>query len=706
MSGLQIWPKVSTLPLRETRDQAHRPQQNRSASNSVTASDSGTFRSFYEPSKAPLAVSQQTSASAVRDRALRKGQPVIHVSSSQPDFHTSRRTRRSGNESDDSPGSARSHRSQKLDLSRFFGKHKGTKAPSPKIGPDVQISDRDSPYVMTPETITPQSSSGSYRSPLIPHGREESERAKVNVRRPPKGIKHWFEGLNESDDDDYPEVALNPSPATFRPSLGPSRSRGAPTSRISPSYNAAPDYFHFGETPAHHTDVGDCLAPQASGMADNHESSDLQGQSMLNLSSSDDEEQSEPPSPACWPEQSLGINSGPASLLSRSPNPYESKMDDARASVFTMQTMMTSGSIPIVMGDLFRGPLPAMPAVHAFPPTPSPSLPTPPHIFRGYSGRTPNLSRPPTVQSIPEGPGSDYSAAQLTEPAHTMKVTQEEMVLLAMMRRKRVEMQSLGGHSPSESHSRQMALDRLNASARSPASPPMSPSIDMMLDSPAGISFPAPPSISDKRPSQRLTRSISMERLHSHTYSVSSVSSKFKDKRLPDAPTPHSEVLCELEAEPVEHLAPVCYSRPTLPLRRSRSSQVLSTRSPTMSPRSPALSTRSPTLFTPDDPYQLALDLDFSPLDLLPLPRMYSPSLTTSRSSMVGSQISAVTPERTSEVDADADNDADLVVVEEDDDEEEAAEAAALAEARKGSVKSLSSIGGDVLAAWGALGGM
>lgn len=705
--GLQIWPKVSTLSSRETREYGKRLHQNHSASDSTTASDAGTLRSFYDPLKAPLAVSQQTSASAVRDRALRKGQPIIHVSSSQPDFQAPLRTRRSAAEPDDSPKSTRSHRSQKLDLSRFFGKNKGTKSSSSSSSPKPIVEESrnwgraykesDVQSVLTSDNTTLLSSGASQRSQNTVHAKDVTENAKVNVRRPPKGIQHWFEGLDESDDDDLPEVVQSPSPATFRPSLGPCRSRGAPTSRISPSYQVTPDYFHFGETPAHHSEMAGSVPPQASGIVDDHEGPNLQGQSMLNLSSSDDEA-SEPPSPACWPEQSLGINNGPASTVSRSSSSYQGKVDDARSSVFTMQTMMTSGSIPIINGDLFRGPLPAMPAVYAFPPTPSPSLPTPPYMQRMYSGRSQSRSRPPTVQSIPETVDSDYNVVTPGEPAHTMRVTQEEMVLLAMMRRKRVEMQA--GHSPAENIQRQLALDRLNTSARSIASPPMSPSIDMMLGSPGGsIAFPAPPSISDKRPFSRLTRSASAERLHGHKYVSSSSSFRLKDKALPDAPTPHSEVLCELEAEPVEHLAPVCYSGPTLPLRRSRSSQVLSV--------------RSPLLFNADDPYQLAPDLDFSPLDLLPLPsRMYSPSLTTSRSSMVGSHSSAQTPERASErdvdvdADADADTDADLVVVEEGDDDEEAEAAAALAEARKGSVKSLSSVGVDVLAAWGALGGV
>ncbi|GAB7350380.1 hypothetical protein MBLNU459_g1003t3 [Dothideomycetes sp. NU459] len=704
--GLQIWPRVSNLPSRELREQHHQhrphPHQNRSASNSVTTSESGTLRSFYDPSKAPLAVSQQTSASAVRDMALRKGKPVIHVSSSQPDFHAPPRTSRTSRTSREhrsstepaelvtTADSPKSLRSQRLDLSRFFGKHKSSRSSSASSRRRIEsrISDRtqndgDVHRTLVADRPAPPVSSGaSQRSQNTAFDRDVTENAKVNVRRPPKGIQHWFEGLDESDDD-LPEVVQTPSPATFRPSLGPSRSRGAPTSRISPSYHVAPDYFHFGDHPAHASGSLDVATSQANGAVDDGEEPSLQNQSMLNLSSSDDEDSSEPPSPACWPEQSQGINNGPAALASPLPSPYESKLNDMRSSVFTMQTMMTSGSIPIINGDLFRGPLPAMPATYAFPPTPSPSLPTPPHLQRMYSGSSPTRSRPPTVQSIPE--------VTTTEPAHTMKVTQEEMALLAMMRRKRVEMQSSMGNSPRRSDqgniSRQNALDRLN-NARSISSPPMSPSIDMMLDSHGGISFPAPPSISDRRPSARLTRSASAERLRGHKYTSSS-SSRLKDKRLPDAPTPHSDGLCELEAEPVEHLAPVCYSAPTptLPLRRSRSSQVLTT---------------SSSAYNADDPYQLAPDLDFSPLDLLPLPhRMYSPSLATSRSSMVGSNFSAATPERASEADADAD-----VVFLEDGDETVDAEAVAEAEARKGSVKSLSSVGIDVLAAWGALGGV
>lgn len=55
--------------------QAHRSQS------------SSTLRSYYDPAKSPLYISQQTSASSARDMALRKGQPQI-ISPKRHDFST------------------------------------------------------------------------------------------------------------------------------------------------------------------------------------------------------------------------------------------------------------------------------------------------------------------------------------------------------------------------------------------------------------------------------------------------------------------------------------------------------------------------------------------------------------------------------------------------------------------------------------------
>ncbi len=120
----------------------HRDDSLTSAS-SITGSlrnedSSSTLKSYYDPLKSPLAISQQTSASSARDLALRKGyspamhrSPLLQVQTPSGSYESQYTDEKVQGREQDAPfdtGLKKKH--SKLDLSRLFGRsrHHGEKA--------------------------------------------------------------------------------------------------------------------------------------------------------------------------------------------------------------------------------------------------------------------------------------------------------------------------------------------------------------------------------------------------------------------------------------------------------------------------------------------------------------------------------------------------------------------------------------------------
>lgn len=704
-NALQIWPK-SQQRSNESNHKMQMPWHNSSASERAPSNksrdDVSTLHSYRVAPRRTPELTQQSSMYSVRETAkLQKGRPALHAAASCTDIRT-QDVRRGSESTNKSPKSTQSARSQRLGFSRLFGRDKDSKQSKNRYEPrakeqgkhsDVPIFRPEVDYLgpLEPEPEPePEPPRIIQRSQNTTFERNATENAKVNVRRPPKGIKHWFEGVDSSDED-LPEV-VQPAPepvtsATFRPSLGPSRLRAAPTARISPMAEPAQDYFHFNNSAQSQRKHSASTGP-----------TNIQDQSILNLSSSEDSEPSEPPSPDRWAEQSRTSHG-------HRPSIGRSKSTDGRESMFSMQTTMTSGTIPIMHADmLYRTPLPPLPNPHK----PASDVPAPLRMMRSEV----NMSRhrAATNNSFPESMRSDNSTAT-SSTTHVMTVTPEEMALLEMMRRKRAEMQCSNSSPPGTSYRPDSStaplpsgIQREVSSAQSIAS--SSVSRDSDDNSVFGTIFPAPPTKSaDRRPtngsrsasSTSVTRTVPLERLHSdekivHYRPNNNSNASNHQKTLPSQPTP---TFChELEA-PL--LPATAYSRPTA---NNNSKQT---------GKPPA-----PVAYNPADPYQLAPDLDFSPLDLLPLPsRAYSPSLSTSRSSTGGtSQFSTLTPDGSSTSAGSRSADVQVASV---------ASVSSVAGVVSGhhrgdgnivcelDVKRNSSVkgaGNDVLAAWSALGGI
>ncbi|KAJ9618667.1 hypothetical protein H2203_008871 [Taxawa tesnikishii (nom. ined.)] len=683
--GLQIWPKLQSESYQDLHDSeatwkhAPPPSTNSTIATHILRKDSSsTLQSYYDAARFPLAVSQQTSASAVRDMALRKGKPTIHAAAGQPELLFPK---------------------QKESKKRRFSKKLARSAPTDSTDTEpvppipFQLAHPTTHATLFPSRQESSISSHSQSSKATVFDQNMYDNAKINRRRPPKGIQHWFEGLDDSSDDDhcYPEVVEAPTPATvstsaFHPALGPARSRGSPTAKISPLTEPTSDYF---EKQRKHDRFTNNIPPVEMDARNSRmiaREQRLKETSVLSLSSSEDET-SEPHAVPIWTGESGALDGGSENPLMELYEQSDKGLllpqrgDPMRASTASAKTTTTSGSITIINGNdvpvidpslLHGAPLPlkarASTASKSPIPEPSRTLHSQAHDARRVSAR----QRASTLQSI-----QSASDSSINYPAeHVMTVTEEEMILLEMMRRKRAAMaqQSFkeGYHmglrqeksSPRTSHTINRS-DTVKSGVSSVTSNNdfRIPHSGFRLDSPDGTVFPNPPASAAPRP-----RAQGMIRKGS--YASTTQSQQLTEADEPDfvAPSPSPRAT---DPEPTEFYhgpndllpsppASIKASgtdslRPALVARRSRSSQALAkTPSAPLQPVTHAA-----------DPYQLAPDLVFSPLDLLPLPPVastsspsvntarttatYSPSLSTSRTSPVTSTFSQsgiATPDR------------------------------------------------------------
>ncbi|KAI4728434.1 hypothetical protein E4T49_03711 [Aureobasidium sp. EXF-10728] len=629
---LQIWPKLHMEPYQNM------PELDKARFNRLPSNHTDPFLS--QPARP---------------------RPTLHAAASQPDLYSaSRKNAIMTDAAVPPPVPQQLQRSHRVDFSRLFSRHKSknkdkekektTRRPSaphvpapPSLPlpppPPVPASVRSRQGSDISSVRPASSGTASHRTQATAFDRNATENAKINVRRPPKGIKHWFEAVDSSDDD-LPEVVTPAETihhSAFNPALGPGRSRVAPTSRVTPNCEgSSSDYFQY----------------QNSIHQAHSQNQNLQERSMLNLSSDEEDERSEPPSPPRWADHSTTADGTTSDSVGWN------KTAATRQSTFSMQTTMTSGSIPIIHADnlelAYRTPLPPLPAQYQQYTEPS-AVPAPLRKQKSYHFSSPGRTRATSITST--GMQSANSASSAGQ-SHVMAVTQEEMALLEMMRRKRAEMQTQSNHPArrQDSSSQPSQYDRKNSAVRSTASSTFSRgsamSIGMMLDAPEGAAFPAPPS-----------NRILQETHDMNYFTLDEEHSNRSSEML----TPHSYMLAELEA-PTEQLQALCFQQPPKSASSSQNKLV------------PFENTA--------DPYRLAPDLELSSLDLLPLPaRTYSPSLA-------GTCSSAATPEFSTH------GNSNFNVAGSD------SETSSEADRYRNSVKTMDSVDMDVYTAWGRLGGL
>ncbi|KAL8916603.1 MAG: hypothetical protein Q9208_008416 [Pyrenodesmia sp. 3 TL-2023] len=176
---------------------------------------SSTLRSYYDPAKSPLSISQQTSASSARDMALRKGHRSIASPLSQDMSNGV-----SPNIEDDGrsgPDHAPSRKTAQLDCSD--GLPRAQLSPLPIISPDEVAK---SPSRLSHSSSQHSASSArpnwwkrkSAKEPKSKRGKPTPEDArldqfdlgldslKTNIRKPKAATPHWFDGVDEDRNHD------------------------------------------------------------------------------------------------------------------------------------------------------------------------------------------------------------------------------------------------------------------------------------------------------------------------------------------------------------------------------------------------------------------------------------------------------------------------------------------------------------------------
>jgi hypothetical protein len=222
-----------------------------------------TMRSHYDAKSSPLCISQQTSDSAVRDMAWRRGNSQL-----VPDYNSNGYA-----VSPVSPGiqdetrrkDQRKSKPARLDLSKLFPKPRGGEgsahsnallSPAKMVNSPAAMSftsEYQFPRPMTREpTPNPSgqdkpkklqrkqaSAPPTPSSPARKFERDQYDNAKVHVRRPPKGVEHWFDALDE-DSDEVPEAAAPiHAPKAVRPYGAPVvPTRKASLDRLAPDTSA------------------------------------------------------------------------------------------------------------------------------------------------------------------------------------------------------------------------------------------------------------------------------------------------------------------------------------------------------------------------------------------------------------------------------------------------------------------------------------
>ncbi|CAO2655934.1 Nn.00g047370.m01.CDS01 [Neocucurbitaria sp. VM-36] len=496
-------PAMSKRPSSNILGRAYSGDGRRGSDNSSVShrlqpqTSNSTMRSHYDAKSSPLSISQQTSDSAVRDRALRRGQPPVLTDSGYDGHVVSPlspamldETKRKDN---------RKSKPARLDLSRLFPKPRvgdGQSHANALLSPTKMVNSpaalsTTSEYFPRPMTREPTPQIGeqlklkkttarhqvpaitSSSSPVRKFKRDEYDNAKVHVRRPPKGVQHWFDALDE-DSDEASEAARGPiyAPKAIRPNAVPKVPvRKTSLGRLHPGAAATQQAPHAHrlvpgsrkDTFAHEdlVDVTHLTSPSqfsVNSLVSNKtkesalSKSNLQDSSVLSFSSSEDEhDDTRSKARKVAVRKSLDVDDAGEVMIGQA-QAFEVR-PHRRPSAGMISTRSTSTTAATI--EVMYTPEPPFPSYH-YPRS------------SNYSGsrrsshvRQPSVIpededvRPRTAINMPLSP-SAYSVqsarTSATEPIprsngsnKLMAVTAEEEALLEMMRKKRAAMGKKGG---------------------------------------------------------------------------------------------------------------------------------------------------------------------------------------------------------------------------------------------------------------------
>lgn len=425
-----------------------------------------TLRSHYDAKQTPLSISQQTSDSAVRDRALRRGKPTVlanQVDTPPKDYHKSKPVR--------------------LDLAKLFPKPRAGHAHAlvqPILSPEHLVS---SPVAMstasdyfaqqltcdpTPDRDESWPSNPSTRTAVL----REYNLAKVIVRRPPKGVQHWFDALDDDSDEAPHDVIAPLQKAQKAGSKLPldymlrdtNSARSAPRLELSTQQQSdcLPESFAHDDivtidrrtSPSlysvntHHSLVSSTIKTSALSKAD------LRDSSVLSFSSSEDEDVTSPRARRFSVRNSLDFAAdaddiiiGQACAFKVSPQMQKSSAAKSRSRSSTSTRATTievvyTPELPLVSNQ-YQGQCQRKRAQSGS--RRSSHVRQPSVIHEDDDGHfTTDMNTPPSISTpslscmrVPENEASDRRNGS----RKLMAVTAEEEALLELMRKKRAELQ-------------------------------------------------------------------------------------------------------------------------------------------------------------------------------------------------------------------------------------------------------------------------
>lgn len=481
------------------------------------------MRSHYDAKTSPLSISQQTSNSAVRDMALRRGQPHVIIDN----------LTYAGSSYEASPISPmaeperRKSKPARLDLSKLFPKPRAGDgrdysgallSPNKMVNSPAPMSSTRSEFLAQPMSREPTPAPKA-RAKLTKHAtrrhaenapsapdspkrlfkRDEYDNTKVHVRRPPKGVQHWFDALDDDSDDVPEDTRTSPHDSQLQ---GPNPALRVPARKSSnkafhasiSSALAAPKTYEsvpgFSVDTFSHEDMIDIkgltspsqYSLQTQNSTKTKESTmskhNLQDSSCLSFSSSEDEREDERQGPRKFAvRKSLIMDDDAGDIVFGQAQAFEVR--SSRNSERKMSIMSTSTSAATI--DIMYTPEP-------FSPPTFPRVSNHSGSRRSSHLRQPSVilededDRPRTARHAPPS-SSAYSIrstrTSASEPQpHSralarkmMSVTPEEEALLELMRKKRASMEKHSSNGMSRVYTehedqRQKALDALQTSSR------------------------------------------------------------------------------------------------------------------------------------------------------------------------------------------------------------------------------------------------
>jgi hypothetical protein len=460
-----------------------------------TQTSNSTLRSHYDAKNSPMYISQQTSDSAVRDRALRRGHPPVLTDNGYGGYEGSpvsptiqEETRKQ---------EQRKSKPAKLDLSKLFPKPGGAEgqnfgnallSPTKMVNSPAAMS-INSGYFPRPMTREPTPQAGGHNklqkaprhhipavraptSPVRKFQRDEYDNAKVHVRRPPRGVQHWFDALDEDSDESTEDRQHVYAPKAVRPNATVP-ARGPIVSQLSRerlrldydprSHDSMPAYRKDTFALEDIVDITHLTSPSqfsvdthySHASSKNKESAlsknNLQDSSVLSFSSSEDEADSGYSRASRVPvRKSLESGDYTGEIVIGQAQAYEVRPHHRKQSSGRISTLSTSTNAATI--DIMYTPEPPFPSYHY-----------PRSSMHSSSRRSSHARQPSVIHEVDDTRSMTAFHMPLSPMAHSvmsartsasapqpqpysdkshkmMEVTAEEEALLEMMRKRRAAM--------------------------------------------------------------------------------------------------------------------------------------------------------------------------------------------------------------------------------------------------------------------------